>query len=137
MSDNDDLFISRELLCPKCKKILNNPYECKQCRKSFCYECIKKVKICPSCNSPANFNENITFKRIISNDGIKPVCENCSMVFNDENELKFHKCKAKFFKCKICPDFESKENEQFWEHIKNNHKNELLKEFAIETDKQI
>ena len=136
MSDNDDIFISKELMCLKCHGVLKNPYECKQCRKSFCYDCIKNDKKCFYCGiSPPNFKENITFNRIIINDGVKPVCENCQMVFNDEKDLKFHKCKAKIFKCKICSNFESKENEKFWEHIKNNHKNELLKEFASEIDK--
>ena len=46
------------LNCELCKKIIKNPYFCSNCLINGCYECFKKINICPFCdNSKIKKNE--------------------------------------------------------------------------------
>ena len=46
------------LNCELCKKIIKNPYFCSNCLINGCYECFKRINICPFCdNSKIKKNE--------------------------------------------------------------------------------
>ena len=130
--DNEEtkMFING-LLCPKCNKKFDEPFSCKICKTTFCKKHIKNEKKCPSCNEETEFEKNFLFDRILQGD-CKFVCD-CGSEFEKEEDLNFHKknCVLKSFECRIC-NFKSKVDNEIYNHIKKDHKNELLKEFAKE-----
>ena len=60
--------IEKDITCPICQGILNDPYFCIKCQNNFCYKCINKYKLnntkCPfRCKNP-NYIKNLFLNRI-------------------------------------------------------------------------
>lgn len=97
--------------CSICCKAFEDPVECLNCNNNFCKSHISGFKNkCPLCNnSPFNYRENIWLKRTISN-------------------IDFS------YKCITC-DFEGDQN-AFWAHLIETHKNEIIAKFNANNNKE-
>ena len=120
--------------CPKCGLILDHPYTCKNCKENFCKNCIQSP--CYKCkkgnNKENDFVENIQLHRIIQSMII--VCDYCGKEMISGNDLKDHiykrKCPVKIYICDICKTFHTNDLNNFWNHIKEKHKIELIKKLG-------
>jgi hypothetical protein len=122
--------INIDVNCLKCNNPLENPYTCKNCRANFCQECIEKS--CFKCKNSTEFEENIQLKRIV--EGMILVCKYCKSEIGTKNELKEHiqkqKCPVKIFLCNVCKKYNTDDQKEFWNHIKNKHHKEIIKTFG-------
>ena len=61
--------IEKDIICPICLDILNEPFLCNKCQNNFCNNCITKWKInnskCPICCTYADYIYNRLLKNII------------------------------------------------------------------------
>ena len=61
--------IEKDIMCPICLDILNDPFLCNKCQNNFCNNCITKWKInnskCPICCTNADYINNRLLKNII------------------------------------------------------------------------
>ena len=61
--------IEKDIMCPICLDILNEPFLCNKCQNNFCNNCITKWKInnskCPICCTYADYIYNRLLKNII------------------------------------------------------------------------
>ena len=61
--------IEKDIICPICLDILNEPFLCNKCQNNFCNNCITKWKInnskCPICCTNADYIYNRLLKNII------------------------------------------------------------------------
>ena len=101
--------IEKEITCPICQGIINDPYFCNKCQNNFCSNCILKYKVnnekCPfRCNNP-EYISNRFLKNIFS-ELLKFKCEKGCNEIIPYNEVNFHsdKCnkenfKEKYFEC--------------------------------------
>ena len=64
------------IICPKCKKLFQNPLMCSNCGETYCGKCINNKSKCEKCSHEnIIFKENISKKQILSN--LKYKCKNC------------------------------------------------------------
>ena len=97
--------IEKDITCPICQGIINNPYFCIQCQNNFCCKCIKKWeqnnKNCPfRCNNP-KYTSNRFLNNIFS-ELLKFKCQKgCDEVisYNDINS-HYENCNKEDFKSK-------------------------------------
>ena len=141
--------IEKDITCPICQGILNDPYFCIKCQNNFCYKCISKYKLnntkCPFRCENANYIKNIFLNKIFS-ELLKFKCaKECDEVIPyKEVNTHFEQCKKEDFKEKY---FESatqveilkvqiedyKVMEEELEDIKN-EKNDLFRKLKQELD---
>ena len=61
--------IEKDIICPICLDILNDPFLCNKCQNNFCNNCITKWKInnskCPICCANAEYIYNRLLKNTI------------------------------------------------------------------------
>ena len=95
--------IEKEITCPICQGIINDPYFCNKCQNNFCSNCILKYKInnskCPfRCNDP-EYISNRFLKNIFS-ELLKFKCEKGCTEIIPYNEVNSHsdKCDKENFK---------------------------------------
>ena len=97
--------IEKDITCPICQGILNDPYFCIKCQNNFCNKCIKKWeknnKKCPfRCNNP-QYTSNRFLNKIFA-ELLKFKCQNgCDEVisYKDINE-HYENCKKEDFESK-------------------------------------
>ena len=129
-NNNEENFYSNNLDCKRCNQFLEHPYFCVNCNNNFCYDCIKNSKICFKCKkNPTKFEKNITIERLLNN--VKPICRFCKCEFKNKKEIMEHKKIHNLCLCKFCGFFETDNNNEFWNHLFNEHKNEILINFGI------
>lgn len=95
--------IEKDITCPICQGILNDPYFCNKCQNNFCGNCINKYKVknnqCPfRCKNPKYIN-NLFLKRIL-NELLKFKCQKgCEEVisYKDVNN-HYENCPKEDFK---------------------------------------
>lgn len=82
----------RIIECFGCKNIAVNPFFCKECKISFCQNCILELKIsnCPNCNSKLT-DETYNFNNFFKDLCIK--CDDCSELINYP-QLANHSCNS-------------------------------------------
>ena len=132
MGDEGEFYFSGKTNCKFCDSFLEEFFQCKNCYNQLCEECIKKNegKNCPICKtSDFEVEKNEKMNRLLKN--IILICKNCNEKFNTSLELSNHICVNKTLKCKYC-GFNTKDENQFLEHIKDYHKSILFKTMAEE-----
>jgi hypothetical protein len=126
------------LFCPKCKFIIENPYEVECCGTLYCYVCIemninKEIEDCPKCLKVAIYRQNCFVKRIVNQ--IHILCNYGCGTKLPTSEMKSHmlNCEMRFFTCNICKNLNSNKEsflitkkKEFLEHILNFHSKEIL-----------
>ena len=95
--------IEKDLTCPICQGILNDPYFCNKCQNNFCANCISKYKInnnkCPfRCKNPEYVNNK--FLKKIFNELLKFKCgKDCDEIIPYKDVNKHYKnCYKEDFK---------------------------------------
>ena len=132
--------IEKDITCPICQGILNDPYFCNKCQNNFCDNCINKYKVknnqCPfRCKNPEYIN-NLFLKRIL-NELLKFKCQKgCEEVisYKDVNN-HYENCpkedfKEKYLECLTTVEILKLQIEDF-----NDIKNQLDEE--IERNKEL
>ena len=124
-----------EIYCSICYDILNDPIECQECQTNFCRECVEVVKKknkekkienkCPLCKKEWNLKENIVFREILLKN-IQRICKKCKKLFSNKNDFDEHIKKCKLYKCKICHKIKFINDDEFLQHIKDNHKEIII-----------
>ena len=137
IDESEDLGIKQDIGCLVCGKLKKEVYECKSCNKFYCKDCSesiqKKNQNCINCNLKLNTSINKGIERLIELNAIKLICQKCKKKFDKPEEYNIHidSCDPKGYDCKICnKNFPTKDS--FIEHIKQDHKKELLKELGKE-----
>ena len=134
-----------EIYCSICYDILNDPIECQECQTNFCRECVEVVKKknkekkienkCPLCQKEQNLKENIVFREILLKN-IQRICKKCKKLFSNKNDFDEHIKKCKLYKCKICHKIKFINDDEFLQHIKDNHK-EIIINFGLLSPRKI
>ena len=95
--------IEKDITCPICQGIINDPYFCNKCQNNFCSKCINKWKYnnakCPfRCLSPI-YIQNKFLTRIFS-ELLKFKCQKgCDEIISYNNiSTHFENCKNENFK---------------------------------------
>ena len=95
--------IEKDITCPICQGIINDPYFCNKCQNNFCSKCINKLKYnnakCPfRCLSPI-YIQNKFLTRIFS-ELLKFKCQKgCDEIISYNNiSTHFENCKNENFK---------------------------------------
>ena len=95
--------IEKDITCPICQGIVNDPYFCKKCQNNFCNNCINKWKTnnskCPfRCKEPEYIN-NLFLKKIL-NELLKFKCEKkCDEIISYKDiNTHYENCKNEDFK---------------------------------------
>ena len=95
--------IEKDITCPICQGILNDPYFCTKCQNNFCYKCISKYKLnntkCPFRCENVDYIKNIFLNKIFS-ELLKFKCaKGCDEVIPyKEVNTHFENCKKEDFK---------------------------------------
>ena len=95
--------IEKDITCPICKGILNDPYFCIKCQNNFCYKCINKYKLtnkkCPFRCENTNYIKNIFLNKIFP-ELLKFKCEKGCDEIIPYKEVNTHNknCKKEDFK---------------------------------------
>ena len=95
--------IEKDITCPICQGIINDPYFCNKCQNNFCNKCIKKWQLnnlkCPFRCEYAGYTKNLFFTKIFS-ELLKFRCQKgCEKIisYKDINN-HLEKCKNEDFK---------------------------------------
>ena len=128
-NNNEENFFSNQLDCKYCKQFLEKPFFCTNCNNNFCYDCIKNKKICFFCKNQTKFEKNIIIERLLIN--VKPICKYCKKEFKNKKEIVEHKKSHNLIICKFCDFFETDNKNEFWNHLNEEHKNEIIINFGL------
>ena len=97
--------LEKEITCPICQGIMNDPYFCNKCQNNFCSKCIKKWELnngkCPFRYNNPKYTSNLFLSKIFS-ELLKFKCQKgCDEVisYKDIND-HYEKCKKEDFKSK-------------------------------------
>ena len=134
---NDELYINiNNLICPICCEIFNNPFNCKNCEKTICENCLKKIRnsridsgntlYCPFCNEKDDYYKNEEILKLLSKKNC--FCIKCQQKFSYTEEFEEHN-KICNLKCKICNKLFNK-LKNFLNHIKEEHLDDVFKKMA-------
>ena len=145
--------IEKDITCPICQGILNDPYFCTKCQNNFCYKCINKYKLnnkkCPFRCKNANYIKNLFLNKIFS-ELLKFKCsKGCDEIIPyKEVNIHYENCKKEDFKEKYLEsatqveilkvqieDYKDMEKElEAIQNEKKNFINELKKELDLDED---
>lgn len=133
----DELYINiNNLICPICCEIFNNPYNCKNCEKTICENCLQKHRkssvdsgntlYCPYCKENNDYYKNEEILKLLSKKIF--FCIKCQQKFSYTEEFEEHN-KICNLKCKECnKPFNKLLN--FLNHIKKEHLSDVIKKMA-------
>jgi len=133
----DELYINiNNLICQFCCEIFKNPYNCKNCEKTICEECLQKLRksriengnvlYCPYCKEKEDYYKNEEILKLLSKKIF--FCIKCQQKFSNKDVFEEHNKKC-ILKCKEC-------NKQFnhyltfLKHIKNEHLSDVIKKMS-------
>ena len=113
---------NNSIICSIHKGILENPFQCRNCNKYCCKDCIDNYKYCPFCKNEKNYYPNIKINTDIKSRFQK--CKNCEIYF-ERIYFNKHKCEEKkAIHCYFCNFVGTKE--KFFEHLIKKHKKILI-----------
>lgn len=120
------------LICPICKDLSNDPYECKGCNQTYCKDCTSELRnYCNQCETASGFVYSKIARKIINDTEV--LCKFCSLkVKKGDMEIHYSNCEKYKLICKYpsCKFTGSKND--FFEHVIVFHKGELIDLFTRE-----
>ena len=138
IDESEDLGIIQDITCLVCGKLKKEVYECIRCHKFYCKNCSEQMQKnnqnCINCKNKLSTSINKGMVRLIELNAIKLICQKCNKTFDKPEEYNNHidSCEPKvYFICKICDSILSTKD-SFIDHIKQDHKEQLLKELGKE-----
>jgi len=120
------------LVCPICKDLSNDPYECKKCNQTYCKDCTSELKnYCNKCGEVTGFVYSKLARKIINDTEV--LCIYCHLkVKKGDLDVHYSSCPKYKLTCKYnsCKFTGSKND--FFEHVIVFHKGELIDLFTRE-----
>ncbi len=111
--------------CYICKNILIEPYFCSNCGTKFCNNCLNEFgNKCPykNCDS-LNFCQDVNLEtELFKKSDLK--CKKCNKTLKDYESYKIHDC----FQCSLCDEKFKKDEKSFFNHLKEKHYEQIIKE---------
>jgi len=98
---------------------LEDPYQCMDCQKIFCKDCIDNYygNLCPNCRTEKKITQYIPHNK---KKTINKKCKKCDKYFvQSEINQHFQNCNMNIIKCRFCNFIGETKN--FYEHYKKKH----------------
>lgn len=125
------------LICPVCKELSSDPYECISCHQTYCKDCTVGLNnLCKNCKRAIGFEYSRVARKIIAD--IDVACKFCqTIVKKGDMESHYSNCNKFILTCRHSScNFTGSKN-AFIEHIIVTHKSEVLDFFCRDHSKDL